>query len=147
LEAVFDFVQRKVTVTENDGVGGRKASTQARQPAFGGPGVVSDCDDSPADLDLQLGRQRTPQQRLVDIAVNGMDDRAERPHFLQRRDGEEVAGMDDRLRCRDHLDAVLGQPTGSLGQVGVGEDGDQGRQILMVANAGEESRPSSARVF
>jgi hypothetical protein len=125
LEAVFDFVQRKVTVTENDGVSGRKASTQARQPAFGGPGIVSYRDGSSADLDLQLGRQQAPQRRLVDIAVHGMNDRAERSHFLQRRGGEEVTGMDNPLGSHDQLDAARGQPAGSPGHVGVGEDGDQ----------------------
>lgn len=125
MEAVFDFVQGKVTVTENDGVGGRKASTQARQPALGGPGIVSYRDGFPADLDLQLGRKRAPQRRLVDIAVHGMDDRAERSHFLQRRDGEEVTGMNYRLGSRDQFDAALGQPAGSPGHVGVGEEGDQ----------------------
>jgi len=112
-------------VTENDGVGRREASAQARQPAFGGTGVMSYRDGSPADLDLQLGRQRAPQRRLVDVAVHGMDDRAERLHLLQRRGGKEVTGMDNRLGSRDQLDAVLGQPAGSPGHVGVGEDGDQ----------------------
>jgi hypothetical protein len=54
-----------------------------------------------------------------------MDDRAKRLHFLQRRGGEEVTGMDDRLGCRDQLDAALGQPAGSRGHVGVGEDGNK----------------------
>jgi len=112
-------------VAEDDGVGGWEASTQAGQPAFGGAGVVSCRDGSAADLDLQLGRQRAPQRRLVDIAVYGMDDGAECLHFFQRRGGEEVAGMDNRLGCRDQLDAALGQPAGAPGHVGVGEDGDQ----------------------
>jgi len=37
-----------------------------------------------------------------------MDDRAERLHFLQRRGGEEIASVDDRLGCADQLDAALG---------------------------------------
>ena len=108
LEATLHFVQREVAVAEDDGIDGREASVQARQPALGRAGVVSYRDGSPADLDLQLGRQRAPQRLLVDIAMHGMDDRAERLYFLQRRGGEEVAGMDDRLRCRNQLDATLG---------------------------------------
>ena len=71
-------------MTEHDGIDGRKASTQARQPSFGGAGVVSYRNGSPADLDLQLGWQQATQRRLIDIAVHGMDDRAKRAHFLQR---------------------------------------------------------------
>lgn len=134
-------------MAENDGIGGRKASTQARQPAFGRAGVVSYRDGSAADLDLQLGRQRASQRYLVDIAVHGMDDRAERLHLLQRRGGKEVAGMDDRLRRRNQLDATLGQPTGSLGHMRVGKDGDQAGQILMVANADWKRTRFPACVF
>lgn len=134
-------------MAEDDGIGGREASAQARQAAFGRAGVVSYRDGSPADLDLQLGRQRAPQRLLVDIAAHGMDDRAERLHLLQRRGGEEVARMDDRLRRRNQLDATLGQPTGSLGHVRVGKDGDQAGQILMVANADGERMRLPACVF
>ena len=116
-------------MAEDDSVGGREASVQARQPAFGRAAVMSYRDGSPTDLDLHLGRQRAPQRLLVDIAMHGMDDRAERLHLLQRRGGEEVAGMDDRLRRRNQLDATLGQPTGSLGHMRVGKDGDQAGQI------------------
>ena len=77
LEAAFHFVQRKVAVAENDGVGGREASVQARQPAFGRAAVMSYHDGSPVDLDLQFGRQRALQRCLIDIAVHGMDDLAE----------------------------------------------------------------------
>lgn len=112
-------------MTEDDGVGGRKASTQARQPPFGGTGIVRDRDGSPVDLDLQLGRQRAPQRLLIDIAVHGVDDRTERSHFLQRRGREEVTGMDDRLGRGDQLDAALRQPPGSSGHVGVGDHGNQ----------------------
>ena len=122
-------------MAEDDGIGGREPLAQVRQSAFSRAGVVSYRDGSLADLDLQLGRQRAPQWRLVDIAVHGMDDRAKRLHLLQHRGGEEVAGMDDRLRCRNQLDATLGQPMGSLGHMRVGKDGDQAGQILMVANA------------
>jgi hypothetical protein len=112
-------------VTEDDGVGGRKASPHARQPAFGGAGIVSYGDGSPVDLDLQLGRQGAPQRLLIDIAVHSMDNRAESLHFLQRRSGEEVTGMDYGLGRHDQLDAALGQSAGSLRHMGVGEDGNQ----------------------
>ena len=144
LKPTFHLVQGKVTVTEDDGIDGREASVQARQPAFGRAGVVSYRDGSPADLDLQLGRQRAPQRLLVDIAMHGMDDRAERLYLFQGRGGEEVAGMDDPLRCRNQLDATLGQPAGSLGHMRVGKDGDQAGQILMVANAEGKKRRFSA---
>ena len=49
----------------------------------------------------------------------------QRLHFLQRRGGEEVAGVDHGLGGGDQLDAALGQPAGSLRHVGVGDDGDQ----------------------
>lgn len=112
-------------MTENDGIGGRKAAAQARQPALSGAGIVRDCDRSPADLDFQFGRQRAPQRLLIDVAVHGVDDRAERSHLLQRRGREEVTGMDNRLGCGDQLDAALRQPTGSSGHVGVGDHGNQ----------------------
>lgn len=134
-------------MAEDDGVSRRKASAQTRQPAFGRAGIVSYRDGSPADLDLQLSRQRAPQRLLVDIPMHGVDDRAARLHLLKCRGGEEVAGMDDRLRCRNQLDAALGQPTGSPGHVGVGEDGDQAEQILMVANADGKRAGFPARVF
>jgi hypothetical protein len=122
LKPTLHFVQGKVAVAEDDSVGRREASVQARQPAFGSAAVMSYRDGSPANLDLQLGRQRAPQRLLIDIAMHGMDDRAERLYLLQRRGGEEVAGMDDRLRRRNQLDATLGQPTGSLGHMRVGKD-------------------------
>jgi hypothetical protein len=57
LEAVFGLVQGKMAVTEDDGLGAQKAPTQARQPAFGGAGIVSYRNRPPVDLDLQLGWQ------------------------------------------------------------------------------------------
>jgi hypothetical protein len=65
----------------------------------------------------------------VRIAVDGMDERAERSHFLQRRDGGEVTGLDNRLCRANQLDAALGQPARALGHVGVGDDRDQRRRF------------------
>jgi hypothetical protein len=92
---------------------------------LGGAGIVSYRDGLPLDLDFQLGRQGAPQRLLVDVAVHGVDDRAEGSQLLQHRGGEEVAGVDDRLGGGDQLHAELGQPAGAPWHVGVGEDGDQ----------------------
>jgi hypothetical protein len=125
LEVALDFVQGQMAVAEDDGVGGREALPQARQPARGRAGVVGDRDGLLSHLDLELGRQRVSQRRLVDVAVDGVDHGTERFHFFQRRDREEVAGVDDRLGGCEQLDAALGQTTAALGHVGVGEDSDQ----------------------
>ncbi len=107
---------------------------------------MEDRHGSLADLDLDLGRQQAPQLHLVDIAMHGMDDWAERLQLLQRREGEEVSGMDDCLGGLDQLDAALGQPAGSSGHVGVGDDGDQAvNSDGCERGAGRQS--SSARVF
>jgi hypothetical protein len=55
--------------------------------------------------------------------------------------------MDDRLRGRNQLDAALGESTGSPMHVGVGEDGDQAGQILMVAKADWKRARFPACVF
>lgn len=111
-------------MAEDDGIGCREAPGQASQPTLGGAGVVSYRHGAPADLDLRLDGQQTPQRLLVDIAMHGMDDWTELSNLLQRREGKEVAGVDDRIRRRDQLDAPLGQPAGAAGHVGVGEHGD-----------------------
>jgi hypothetical protein len=126
LEAILDLVQRKVAVTEDDGVGGWEAPAQTRQPALGGAGIMDDRDDPLTELNLELRRERAPQGRFVDVSVHGVNDRAERSHFLQGRGGEEIAGMDYGLGGGDRLDASLRQAPGSPGHMSVGEDGDHG---------------------
>lgn len=117
-------MQGKVAVAEDDGVGGWEAATQASKPALHGPGVMDYRDGSSADLDLRLGGKQVPQRLLVDIAVHGMDGGTDLFHVLQRRAGEEVTGVNDRVRRRDQVDAALGQPTVAPRHVGVGEYGN-----------------------
>jgi hypothetical protein len=125
LKAILLLVQGKVAVAEDDGIGGREALTQARQPALGGAGIVGYRDRLAADLDLELRREYAPQGGLVDIAMHGVDDGTEGLQFRQYRGGREVAGVDDRLGGGQELDAALRQPAGALRHVRVGEDGDQ----------------------
>jgi hypothetical protein len=136
-------------VPEDDGLGVRKAPAQARQTAFGRAGIVSDCEGPPTNLDLECGGERTLQLWLVDIAMHGVDDRAERLHLLQYGGGREVARVDHRLGCRERLDAALRQAAAPLRHVGVGEDGDHGddcvdRRATSGANAHAAAFPKGA---
>jgi hypothetical protein len=126
LEVALDLVQGKVAVAEDDGGSAWEALAQAVQPPLGRAGVVGYGDGRSTHLDLEHRGKRALQLRLVDVAVHGVDDRTERSNFLQRRDGEEIAGVDHRLGRADGLDAALRQATASPRHVGVGENGDQG---------------------
>lgn len=111
-------------MAEDNGIGSRKALGQTSEPAFGRTGVVNYRHAAWADFDLRLSGQQAPQWLLVDIAMHGVDDRTELSKLLQHREGEEVTGVDDRIRCRGQFDASLGQPAGAPGHMSVGEDGD-----------------------
>ena len=113
-----------MAVPEDNGVGAGEATAHARQAARGGAGIVDDREGLPAELELKLRRQSAPQIRLVDVSVDGVHDRAERPQLIQHRGGEEIAGMDDRIGSAQELDTALGQAPFALGHVGVGDDRD-----------------------
>jgi hypothetical protein len=61
---------------------------------------VDKSDDLPAKLDFERRRQRAPQRRLVDVAVDGVHDWAEGCEFFQRRDADEVTGVDHGIGPR-----------------------------------------------
>ncbi len=94
---------------EDDGGGLREAAAQTSQAALGRPGIVDKTDDLPTELDFKRRWQRTPQRRLIDVAVDGMHDRAEGFELFQGRDAEEVTGVDHRSGLADQLNASLGQ--------------------------------------
>lgn len=97
-----------MAVSEDDGSGSRKAAMQAWEATLSRSGVVDDPDDLPADLDFERRRQRAPQRRLVDVAIDGMHDRAEGFELLQCRNAEEVTGVDHGIGLTDQLDASPG---------------------------------------
>lgn len=96
-------------MSEDDGPGLRKAAAQTRQPALSRSGIVDKSDDLFTELDFERRRQRVPQRRLVDIAVDSVHDRTEGFEFFQRRNPEEVTGVEHSGGLADQLDASLGQ--------------------------------------
>jgi hypothetical protein len=120
-------VEGKVAVAEDHGCGLRKAAAQTHQPAFGGSRVVDEADDLSTKLDFERGRQRALQRWLVDVALDGMHDGAKGFELFERRDGEEIAGVDHGVGLADQLDAALGQAARPSGHMGVGENSDQTR--------------------
>jgi hypothetical protein len=122
LKAVPLLVQGKVAVAEDHCVGAGEPLPKAPQPSPGGSGVVDEGEAGLAENDLEGLRQALAETRLVDVAVDGVNPRAEGLELLQNRDGGEVAGVDDGLRFGDQLFAALRQAPGSLRHVGVGDD-------------------------
>jgi hypothetical protein len=53
-----------------------------------------------------------------------MHDGTKRFELFERRDGEEIAGVDHGIGLSDQLDAALGQAARAPGHMGVGEDSD-----------------------
>lgn len=94
---------------EDDGGGPREAAAQASEPAPRLSGVVDDPDRLPAEVDFEGRWQGAPQCRLVDVAADGVDDRAEGFELFQHRAAEEIADVNHRVRFAGQLDASLGQ--------------------------------------
>ena len=117
-----------MAVAEDHGRDLRKAAAQARQSSLRGPRVVNDPDDLSAELDFECGRQRTPQRLLIDVAVDGMHGGTKGFKLFERRDAEEITGVDHGVRLADQLDASLGQAPRAAGHMGIGEDGDQAKR-------------------
>lgn len=114
-----------MAMAEDDGVGGGEAAAEAGEAPFGRSGVVDERHALTTDPDLQLLGQSPSQPRLVDVAVDRPDRRAERPQLPQHRGGDEVADVDRRLRRADQLEAALGQATLPLRHMGVSQNSDQ----------------------
>ena len=111
-------------MAKNHGRGLWKAAAKTYQPSLGRPRVVDDANDLAADLEFERRRQRVSQCLLVDVAVDGMHDGTKRFELFERRDGEEIAGVDHGIGLSDQLDAALGQAARAPGHMGVGEDSD-----------------------
>jgi hypothetical protein len=127
LKAVLLFMEGEMAVAEDHGRGLGKAAAQARQPSLGRSRVMDYPDDLSSKLDFERRRQRALQRSLVDVAVDGMHDGTEGFELFERRDGEEIAGVDHGVGLAEQLDASLGQAARTAGHMGVGEDGDQTR--------------------
>jgi hypothetical protein len=125
LKTVLLFVEGKMAVAEDHGRGLGKAAAQACQSSLGRPRVMDYADDLSAELDFERRWQRTLQRSLVDVAVDGMHNGAEGFELFERRDAEEVAGVDHRVGLADQLEASLRQTARATGHMGVGEDGNQ----------------------
>lgn len=109
LKATLLLVEGEVAVSEDDGGGPRKAAAQAWEPSLSRPGVVDDPDDLPTEVDFEGRRQQAPQRRLVDVAVDGVHDRAKGFELFQRRGAEEVTGVNHRVGFADQPNTSLGQ--------------------------------------
>lgn len=129
-------------MSEDDGGGLREAAAQTRQPTPRRSAIVDKSDDLPTKLDFERRRQRAPQRRLVDVAVDGVHDWAEGFELLQRRNAEEVTGVDHSIGLTDQLDASLGQAARASRHMGVGEDCDQLGTDSDGRNARKDKDPS-----
>jgi hypothetical protein len=118
-------MEGEMAMAEDHGRSLRKAAAKAHQPSLGRARVVDDPDDLSAKLDFERRRQRALQRSLVDVAVNGMHDGTEDFELFERRDADEIAGVDHGVGLADQLDASLGQAAGAPGHMGIGEDSDQ----------------------
>ena len=83
--------------------------------------------------ELQLCWQGTAQGRLVDIAVDRVNDGTEALEIAKHGGREEISGVDDRLGFGDDLQASIGEPAAALWHVGVGEDGDHANAMDLQA--------------
>ncbi len=82
---------------EDDRVGAGKAPRHPRGPALRGPGVVDDAQPQAGKLELVRRRERARERRLVDVAVDGRDVRAEILQHGEHRGCREVSGVDDEV--------------------------------------------------
>ena len=73
LEAVRLFVERQVAVAEDDRVGVGEAAAHAGEAALRRAGVVDHRYAGAVELDFEGLRQRRPQLRFVDVAVDRVD--------------------------------------------------------------------------
>ena len=114
---------RQVRVAVDDGVAAGETREEARLAPGAGAGDVHEPDPDLLDRDDALFRKRASEQRLVGVAPDRLD-RAERPQLLERRRRLDVPGVQDQVRGRQQLDALLGQPPSPTGQMRVGDDAD-----------------------
>ena len=123
------LVQRQVRVAEHDRVGVREAPPQLPEPPCRGPAVVREHDPRARRLHEPHRGQPHPHRRLVHVAVNGVQRRAERLEQLEHLDRHEVAGVQDRVGGAEPRHACLRQRARASGHVRIADDRElQARQ-------------------
>lgn len=109
---------------ENCGAAGETAA-QAVRPAIRGAGDVDEAERGAARLENELLRQLGDERRLVDVAVDGVHGRPDRPELLEERDGGEVAQVEDEICRAKPVQTRLGEPAGSPRKVRVRDSRDE----------------------
>jgi hypothetical protein len=109
-------------VAEDHGIGAREAASEALGTPLRGTRVVNDPHGDAAELQLKPRRQNRAYGRLVHIAVNGMDRRAEAAQQFEHRERHEIASMHDRRGSAAELEAAVGQRAVAARQVRVADD-------------------------
>ena len=95
---------------------------RARRPVAGPASWTIPISAPPASTTRAAGSSG-PHAGPVDVAVDGVDGRAERLQQLEHLDRDEVAGVEDRVGGAHPLHARGGQRPAAAGHVRVADDG------------------------
>ena len=104
---------REVRVAVDDGVAAGEAPHEPFLRAPPRAGDVGHPDARAARLDDELLRQQLADGRLVGVAEDGVDRRAERAQLLEHRQRRDVAAVEDQVGGAQPLEARLGDPSRS----------------------------------
>jgi hypothetical protein len=122
------LVQRDVRVAEDDGGAAGEGPAHPLEPALRGSRVVDHPECAARRLDhAPLGQPRL-QRRLVDVAADGQDGRAQRRERVEDLRGGDVAGVQDEVGAAQEGDRSLGQPPRAPRQVRVRDQSDPGQR-------------------
>jgi hypothetical protein len=88
---------RQMRVAEEHRVAPREASKETVSPPGCRARDVNHPEPDARGMDDVLLRQALAHGRLVGVAVNGLDRRADRRELIEKRDGREVAPVEDQV--------------------------------------------------
>ncbi len=141
---------RDVRVPVDDGVAARESSRETCFPPRSRAAVVGHPDPEPprvtrghagVDLGLETRGKRSPQRRLVGVAVHREHRRPDRPQIVEEAGGREIAGVQDQIGPPQLPEERLGEPSGPPRKVRVRDDRDEA-QAASLAKPAPAQTPS-----
>lgn len=119
-----NLVQRYVRVTEDHRVSPGEPSPQSLEPPDPRARVVNHRHSPSSQFELELPSESSSDRVVVDVAVDA-DDLAIAAQLVQHGKRGQISGMDDQFCRLQPLDARVGKPPRSTGEVGVRDDRDE----------------------
>src|SRR4051794_37094403 len=93
-------------------------------PTDRGPRNVNHPDSRPGSVDHPVARKLRPYLRVVSVAEDGRDRRSNFAQPIEKREPNQVAGMQDQLRPAQPVDAFDRKRPPAARHVRIGDDGD-----------------------